>query len=96
MAALRRWPTKVVIQASANHVVDLSWKASTSRDVTGYNLYRSPDGATWKKINASVIASTLYADSTVANGSTYYYAATAVDIYAHESSKTAPIKVVIP
>jgi uncharacterized membrane protein len=87
---------KVVIQATANHVVDLNWKASTSSDVTGYNLYRSPDRATWKKINASLIASTLYADSTVANGNTYYYAATAVDIYGHESSKTAPIKVVIP
>jgi len=87
---------KVTIQATANHVVDLTWKASTSTDVTGYNLYRSPDGATWKKINPSLIASTLYADSTVANGSTYYYAATAVDIYGHESSKTAPIKVVVP
>ena len=86
----------VVIQATANHVVDLSWKASSSSNVSGYNLYRSPDGATWKKINASPIASTLYADSTVANGSTYYYAATAVDIYGHESSKTAPIEVVIP
>jgi hypothetical protein len=87
---------KVVIQASANHVVDLSWNASTSSNVTGYNLYRSLDGATWNKINASLIPSTLYADSTVANGSTYYYAATAVDIYGHESSKTAPIKVAIP
>ena len=87
---------KVVIQATANHVVDLSWKASTSSDVSGYNLYRSPDAASWKKINASPIASTLYADSTVANGSTYYYAATAIDIYGNESSKTAPIKVVIP
>jgi fibronectin type 3 domain-containing protein len=86
----------VVIQASANHVVDLSWNASTSSNVTGYNLYRSPDGTTWNKINASLIASTLYADSTVANGSTYYYAATAVDIYGHESSKTAPVKVAIP
>jgi len=86
---------KVAIQATANHVVDLSWNASTSGDVTGYNVYRSPDGANWKKINASLIASTLFADSTVANGSTYYYAATAVDVYGHESSKTASIKVVI-
>ena len=87
---------KVVIQATANHVVDLSWKASTSSDVTGYNIYRSPDGAAWKKINPSLIASTLYADSTVANGSTYYYAATAVDIYGHESNKTPSFKVIIP
>ena len=87
---------KVAIQATANHVVDLSWKASTSSDVAGYNLYRSPDGATWKKVNVSLIASALYSDSTVANGSAYYYAATAVDIYGHESRKTAPIKVIIP
>jgi hypothetical protein len=86
---------KVAIQATANHVVDLSWNASTSGDVTGYNIYRSPDGASWKKINVGLIASTLYADSTVANGSIYYYAATAVDISGHESSKTAAIKVVI-
>ena len=87
---------KVVIQATANHVVDLSWKASTSTDVVGYNAYRSLDGATWKKINASTIASTLYSDSTVANSTTYYYAATAVDIYGKESSKTASIKAVVP
>lgn len=81
---------KVIIQATANHVVDLSWKASTSSDVAGYNVYRSPDGATWKKGNASPIASTLYSDSAVANGATYYYAATAVDIHGRESGKTAP------
>jgi len=87
---------KVVIQASANHVVDLSWTASTSGDVVGYNVYRGPDGATWKRINASVIASTHYGDSTVANRTTYYYATTAVDIYGHESGKSKPAKAVIP
>jgi hypothetical protein len=87
---------KVVIQATTNHVVDLSWKASTSSDVAGYNVYRSADGSRWKKINANLIASTLYNDPTVANGSTYYYAATAVDIYGHESSSTPPVKVNIP
>lgn len=87
---------KVIIQTTINHVVDLSWKASTSSDVAGYNVYRSPDGATWKKINVSLLASTLYSDSTVANGSTYYYTATALDIYGHESTKTTPVKVNIP
>lgn len=87
---------KVIIQATANHVVDLSWKASTSTDVAGYNVYRSLDGATWKKINASLIASTLYDDSTVANSTTYYYAATAVDIHGHESSESATVKAVVP
>ena len=87
---------KVVIQAAANHVVDLNWRASISSNVVGYNVYRSPDGATWKKLNVSLIASTLYSDSTVANGSTYYYAATAVDTSGQESSKSAAVKAVVP
>ena len=87
---------KIVIQDSSNHVVDLSWKASTTKNVVGYNVYRAPDGATWKRINASTVASTLYSDPTVANNTTYYYAATAVDIYGHESRKTPTVKVLIP
>ena len=87
---------KVVIQATANHVVDLSWNASTSHNVAGYNIYRSPDGATWKKMNVSLIASTLYTDSTVANSSTYYYEASAVDTSGRESARTPVVKAVIP
>lgn len=87
---------KIVIQSTANHVVDLQWKPSTSRDITGYNVYRSPDGVTWKKSNVSLIGSTLFSDSTVANGSTYYYAATTVDINGHESSKSSSVKVTVP
>jgi len=87
---------KIVIQAAAKDVVDLSWKASTSSDVVGYNVYRSSDGVTWKKINASLIAGTLYIDSTVANNTTYYYAATAVNASGLESSKTVAVKVAIP
>ena len=87
---------KVVIQATTNHVVDLSWNASTSSDVTGYNVYRSPDGSSWKKMNANLVGSTVYTDATVANGSTYYYAATSVDNSSHESAKTPAVKVKVP
>jgi hypothetical protein len=86
----------VVIQTTANHVVDLNWKVSTTSDVVGYNVYRGPDGATWKRINASLVGSTLYSDSTVANSTTYYYATTAVDIYGHESNMSASITAAIP
>ena len=87
---------KVVIQATANHVVDLNWKPSTSGKIVGYNLYRSFDAVTWKKINVSLIASTLYSDSTVANGTTHYYAATAVDMNGRESRRTIAVKAVVP
>jgi hypothetical protein len=87
---------RIVVQIGANHVVELSWNASTSSNVIGYNVYRSPDSATWKKINPNLAASTLYGDSTVANGTTYYYAATAVDSSGRESIKSAPVKAVVP
>jgi Putative Ig domain len=86
----------VIIQPSPNHVVSLNWNASTSQNIAGYNMYRSPDGTTWQKINVSLIASTLYSDSTVANGSTYYYATTAVDISGNESTKSNVATVTVP
>jgi len=79
---------KVVIQASADHVVDLNWKASSTTGVVGYNVYRGPDGKAWSKINVSLAASTTYSDLTVADSSTYYYAATAVDAKGKESKKS--------
>lgn len=86
----------VKIQNSAEHVVDLHWKASTSNEIAGYNVYRGPNGKNWTKINAGLVGSTIFDDSTVSNGSTYYYAVTAVGISGDESKKTAAIKVVVP
>jgi hypothetical protein len=86
----------VVIQSTANHIVDLSWKPSSSKNIAGYNVYRAPDGVNWKKVNTSLVGSTVYTDSSVANHSTYYYSATAVDVNGNESVKTSAIKAVIP
>jgi hypothetical protein len=87
---------KIVIQSTANHVVDLRWKASTSADITGYNVYRSPDGVSWRRSNVSLIGSTVFSDSTVANGSTYFYAATSVNLSGRESSRSTSVKVTVP
>jgi hypothetical protein len=86
----------VTIQGTSTNVVDLNWNASSSKEIAGYNVYRGPNGSLWTKINAALVASTLYDDSTVATGNTYYYAVTAVDIQGVESSKTAAVKVAIP
>jgi hypothetical protein len=87
---------KIVVKAAASHIVDLKWDASTSKDVAGYNVYRGPDGQKWEKINDSLIASTFFDDSTVTDGSTYYYSATSVSVSGEESKKTSAIKVSIP
>ena len=60
------------------------------------STYRSPDPATWRKINVSLLGSTLYSDATVANHTTYYYAATAVDTTGRERIKTAAVKAIVP
>jgi hypothetical protein len=87
----------LTIQAAPLHLVNLSWVASTSPDVAGYNMYRGPDGVTWRKINSGgLIAWTLYSDSSGANNTTYYYAATAVDASGVESVKSAAVAIVIP
>lgn len=87
---------KIVVKAATSHVVGLTWDASTSNDVAGYNVYRGPDGKKWTKLNAGLIASTYYDDSEVTDGSTYYYSAAAVSNSGEESAKTPPVKVSIP
>ncbi|HEY7352290.1 MAG TPA: choice-of-anchor D domain-containing protein [Terriglobales bacterium] len=72
------------------HSVNLSWTASTSSDVAGYNVYRalysgSSCGA-MSKINSVLDTTTVYTDSTVANSTAYCYATTAVDSSSQESS----------
>jgi fibronectin type 3 domain-containing protein len=67
---------------ASTHRVDLSWAASTSADVTGYNVYRAVYSNACEplsKINTALVATTSYTDSTVADGASYCYATTAVD-----------------
>ncbi|PWT84579.1 MAG: hypothetical protein C5B58_04500 [Acidobacteria bacterium] len=68
--------------AAATHSVALSWNASTSQNISGYNIYRalySTSCGSFAKINNLLNTSTLYTDTSVTNGNTYCYATTAVD-----------------
>jgi hypothetical protein len=71
------------------HTVALSWNASTSPNITGYNIYRSVyvnSCGAYSKINGATLAVTAYTDSAVVDGTNYCYAATAVDSSNAESS----------
>ena len=71
------------------HSVDLSWNASTSPNISGYNIYRavySGSCGSFSKINSVLNTGTLYTDSTVTDGKSYCYAATAVNLSGEESS----------
>lgn len=79
------------------HSVSLSWKGSTSTNVTGYNLYRTDiAGGVYAKLNASPLATTAYVDGSVASGRTYYYVATSVDNSEAESAYSNLATAVVP
>ena len=81
---------------AVSHTVSLSWTASTSV-VSGYNVYRSTTSGTgYTKLNGALVAAVGYTDSTVANGTTYYYVTTAVDASGNESTDSNEAVAVIP
>jgi fibronectin type 3 domain-containing protein len=82
--------------APVQHSVSLTWNASTS-SVSGYNVYRSTvSGGSYTKINSSLVAVLSYTDSTVQNGTTYYYVTTAVDSTGSESTFSNEVSAPIP
>jgi len=75
--------------AAPTHTVSLSWDASTSSNISGYNVYRAvytTSCGSYSKINPVLNTTTLYSDSTVVDGTSYCYAATAVNTSNEESS----------
>jgi hypothetical protein len=79
------------------HSVDLSWNASTSEDVIGYNVYRGhKSGGPYSKINSVLDASLVYTDTSVTDGKTYYYVTTAVDSHNEESAYSNEAQATIP
>jgi hypothetical protein len=78
------------------HTVDLSWNASTSSGVVGYNLYRGTvSGGPYTQVVSRNAAST-YTDGTVAAGQTYFYVVTSVDGSGAESVYSNQAQAVVP
>jgi Abnormal spindle-like microcephaly-assoc'd, ASPM-SPD-2-Hydin len=74
--------------AAPSHTVNLSWNASTSPSVSGYNVYRAlytGSCGSYSKVNSVLNTTTLYSDSSVSDGVSYCYAATAVNTSSQES-----------
>jgi hypothetical protein len=83
--------------AAPVHTVSLSWTASTSPNIVGYNIYRrTGTTGSFTQINSGLNATTTYVDTSVADGQTYYYETTAVNSSNEESEPSTPISVVIP
>ncbi len=76
--------------------VTLSWNQSKSQ-VIGYNVYRGGSaGGPYTKQNSVLDAQTSYIDSTVKNGTTYYYVTTGVNSQGEESAYSNQAEAVVP
>jgi hypothetical protein len=82
----------------APHTVTLTWSASTSSNVIGYNVYRgTQSGGPYTKLTtASLVSGTSYTDTTVLAGQTYYYVTTAVNNSNVESAYSNQAQAVVP
>jgi uncharacterized repeat protein (TIGR03803 family) len=82
---------------AAAHMVNLSWDASTTQGVIGYNVYRGPGpNGPYTKINPTLDPNTNYTDSTVQGGQTYFYVSTAVNQDGTESAYSNQTEATIP
>jgi hypothetical protein len=73
-------PQTAGLSGAGTHDVILSWTASTTPGVVGYNVFRgtTSGGPYPTELNSSPINGTTFCDSTAQAGQTYYYVVTAV------------------
>lgn len=87
----------IAAEVPAAHSVGLSWDASTSASISGYNVYRGgSQSGPFSRLNGSLVGGLTYTDGTVVGGDTYYYVTTAVDSHGDESPYSNWAKAVIP
>lgn len=68
--------SSLALNANASYSrVDLNWESSTLPTKAGYNIYRRTASGSYgtTPLNPVLITSTSFADTTVTNGSTFYY-----------------------
>lgn len=84
--------------AALSHSVDITWAASTSSPLQGYNVYRSTvSGGPYSKLSATLSPTTLvYTDTTPVSGKQYFYVVTALNTSGAESAASSQVAVTIP
>jgi hypothetical protein len=89
--------TGVNFTAAGQHSAALSWNASTSPLIIGYNVYRTTaSGSLLERMNSGLVAGLVFTDTGVQGGSTYYYVTTAVDANGNESTPSNMVTAIIP
>lgn len=75
--------------------VELLWKPDRGPDIAGYNIYRQAAGQPPKRLNRTLVRTTVYTDRSALPQSPFMYWVTAVDLHHNESAPSAEATVTI-
>ena len=91
-------PQTVSLVGGGSHDVVLTWSASPSTTVMGYNVYRgtTAGGESYTPLNSTPINGTTYVDADVTAGTEYFYVLTSVTSGAVESGRSNETSVTVP
>ena len=79
-----------ILATASDGQVDIDWNDNGEPDLAGYNLFRSTtSGGPYSILNGTLLTTSDYSDTSVTNGTTYYYVATAVDLVGNESADSS-------
>ena len=80
------------------HSVDISWLASATSGLQGYNVYRgTTSGGPYSRISSLLSATTLlFTDGTVVSGQHYFYVVTDLNTSGVESATSNEVAVTVP
>jgi hypothetical protein len=77
--------------------LELSWAISAEADIAGYNVYRSEqDGVAGTRLNAELLRTPAFRDTSTIAGRRYSYSVTAVDRAGNESPASDAVSAGIP
>ena len=91
-------PQTVSLSGTGTHDVILTWTASSTSGVVGYNVYRgtTSGGEGSIPLNSTPINGESYVDTSVTAGATYYYYITAVGSDGVQSAPSGEVEATVP
>jgi hypothetical protein len=76
--------------------VDLVWSPDTEADLAGYNIFRHEEGGQPVKLNAELVRTPAYRDTSMQSGKKYFYSVSAVDERNNESARSEEASEQVP
>jgi fibronectin type 3 domain-containing protein len=91
-------PQTASLSGTGTHDVMLSWTASASSGVAGYNIYRgtTSGGESSTALNSTPVTGDTYTDENVTAGATYYYVVMAVSSGGVQSAASNEADATVP